>query len=92
MSLCRLPFVRYPGFLDYSSGLTTVPAREAPPVVSAPPAKATYLFRDVGSYSVSGADARKGTFPVTSVRTVGNIYFDGAVSRVFFIVGRKIAD
>jgi hypothetical protein len=48
-------------------------AREAPPSVSAPPAKATYLFRNAGTYSVSGADARKGTFPVTSVRTVGNV-------------------
>jgi hypothetical protein len=49
------------------------PAREAPPTVNAPPAKATYLFRDAGSYAVSGADARKGSFPATSVRTVGNI-------------------
>jgi hypothetical protein len=49
------------------------PAREAPPSIGAPPAKATYLFRDVGSYAVSGADARKGTFPATLVRTVGNV-------------------
>lgn len=49
------------------------PAREAPASVSAPPAKASYVFRNVGSYSVSGADARKGVFPATSLRTVGNV-------------------
>jgi hypothetical protein len=49
------------------------PSREAPPTVSAPPAKASYLFGNVGSYEVSGADARKGRFPTTSLRTVGNI-------------------
>jgi hypothetical protein len=49
------------------------PALEAPPSIPAPPAKGTYVFRDVGSYTISGADARKGTFPSTSVRTVGNI-------------------
>jgi hypothetical protein len=49
------------------------PAREAPPTISAPPAKGFYVFRNVGSYAVSGADARKGTFPATSLRTVGNI-------------------
>lgn len=49
------------------------PAREAPTSVSAPPAKASYLFRNVGTYSVSGADTRKGAFPAISLRTVGNI-------------------
>jgi hypothetical protein len=49
------------------------PSREAPTSVSAPPAKAAYLFSNVGSYEVSGADARKGRFPTTSLRTVGNI-------------------
>jgi hypothetical protein len=49
------------------------PPREAPTSISVSPAKASYVFRDVGSYSVSGADARKGTFPTTSLRTVSNI-------------------
>ncbi|MCW2570732.1 MAG: hypothetical protein JWO88_790 [Frankiales bacterium] len=49
------------------------PKREAPPSVSAPPQKASYIFHNVGSYAVSGADARTGTFPASSVRTVGNI-------------------
>lgn len=49
------------------------PAREAPSAISAPPAKASYIFRDVGTFAISGADARKGAFPATSLRTVGNI-------------------
>jgi hypothetical protein len=49
------------------------PSREAPPTIAAPPAKASYLFANVGSYEVSGADARKGRFPAVSLRTVGNI-------------------
>jgi hypothetical protein len=49
------------------------PAVEAPPSIAAPPARASYVFRNVGSYAISGADARKGTFPTTSLRTVGNV-------------------
>jgi hypothetical protein len=59
------------------------PAREAPPTISAPPVKALYVFRDVGSYAVSGADARKGTFPATSLRTVGNIVRSSDTSFTF---------
>jgi hypothetical protein len=46
------------------------PALEAPASVPVPPAEAAYLFRNVGSFEVSGADARRGTFPATSLRTV----------------------
>jgi hypothetical protein len=49
------------------------PALEAPPQISTPPAKASYVFRDVGTYSVSGADTRTGRFPTTSRRVVGNV-------------------
>jgi hypothetical protein len=49
------------------------PRREAPPQISAPPPKAAYVFRDVGTYSESGANARKGTFPTSSLRIVGNV-------------------
>ena len=49
------------------------PQLEAPPSISAPPAKASYVFRNVGTYAISGADSRKGTFPATSLRTVGNV-------------------
>lgn len=49
------------------------PRREAPSSVSAAPAGAAYLFRTAGTYTTSGADARKGTFPTTALRTVGNV-------------------
>ncbi|MDT7572253.1 MAG: hypothetical protein QOE05_2427 [Actinomycetota bacterium] len=49
------------------------PAREAPSSVARPPATASYVFRDVGTYATSGADARRGSFPSTSVRRVGNV-------------------
>jgi hypothetical protein len=49
------------------------PAREAPPAIASPPATSAYVFRNNGSYTISGADARKGTFPATSLRTVGNV-------------------
>lgn len=56
------------------------PAREAPPQVPAPPAKASYVFRDDGSYRISGADARSGRFPATSRRLVGNVVRTSASS------------
>ena len=59
------------------------PATEAPPSISNPPVKAVYVFRNVGSYAISGADARKGTFPATSLRTVGNVVRSSASSFTF---------
>lgn len=46
------------------------PAVEAPSTITARPAKAQYIFRNAGTFVVSGADARSGTFPLTSLRTV----------------------
>ena len=46
------------------------PALEAPATITARPAAAQYVFRNAGSFEQSGADARKGTFPATSLRTV----------------------
>lgn len=46
------------------------PALEAPPRITARPAQAQYLFRNAGTFEVSGADARRGTFPAVSLRTV----------------------
>lgn len=46
------------------------PSLEAPPTISARPAAAQYRFRNVGQFEVSGADARRGSFPATSLRTV----------------------
>ncbi len=49
------------------------PKLEAPATVARPPAMAAYLFDNVGTFSVSGADARKGTFPTRTLRIVNNI-------------------
>lgn len=46
------------------------PAREAPTTIAGPPADAAYLFRNDGTFEVSGADARRGRFPEVSLRTV----------------------
>src|SRR4051812_14571157 len=59
------------------------PATEAPPTISNAPVKAAYIFRNVGSYAISGADARKGSFPATSLRTVSNIMRTSATSFSF---------
>jgi hypothetical protein len=67
------------------------PNREAPPAIAAPPAKATYIFRNVGSYAISGADARKGTFPATSLRTVDHIV-RSSESNFSFDVSELLAD
>ncbi|HUR50412.1 MAG TPA: hypothetical protein VMY88_12910 [Acidimicrobiales bacterium] len=46
------------------------PEIEAPTSIDAPPAPGQYLFRNQGTFEVSGPDARRGTFPPTSLRTV----------------------
>jgi hypothetical protein len=46
------------------------PAVEAPSSVELRPARAQYVFRNAGSFEVSGADARRGRFPALSLRTV----------------------
>jgi hypothetical protein len=49
------------------------PRVEATLSIAAPPAAATYPFRVVGRYEVSGANAVKGEFPTESARTVENV-------------------
>ncbi len=46
------------------------PAVEAPSSIALRPAKGQYVFRNIGSFDVSGADARRGAFPALSLRTV----------------------
>lgn len=46
------------------------PAVEATSGIDGPPAPAQYLFRNQGTFEVSGPDARRGAFPQTSLRTV----------------------
>lgn len=52
------------------------PALEAPPQIDGPPRPASYLFANVGDFTTSGADARSGTFPATTVRKVDAIATD----------------
>lgn len=62
------------------------PALEAPPTIAQGPARGQYVFRTDGRFEVSGADARRGRFPETSLRTVsgtlalddGSLVFDVA--------------
>lgn len=46
------------------------PALEAPASITGAPVAAQYRFRTDGTFEQSGADARKGRFPVASLRTV----------------------
>ena len=57
------------------------PAIEAPAAIEAPPSDGQYLFRNDGRFEVSGANARRGRFPATSLRTVKVLFRsdDGAV-------------
>lgn len=66
------------------------PKLEAPTTISKPPVAAAYLFDNVGSYSVSGADARTGTFPARTLRVVGNI--QPADGRFSYDVAERIGE
>lgn len=56
------------------------PALEAPSTIGKPPVAAAYLFDNVGTYSVSGANARRGSFPARTLRVYGNVKAISAVS------------
>lgn len=49
------------------------PRAEATNTVTAAPAEATYVYRNVGSFEVSGPNARKGVLPPESVREVQKV-------------------
>lgn len=49
------------------------PKVEAPTTITAPPVQAAYLYDNVGTYSVSGADARTGSFPARTLRIFNHI-------------------
>jgi len=68
------------------------PSLEAPANIEAPPADGQYLFRNKGTFEVSGPDARRGSFPATSVRTVKLLSKDES-GRVFdFTVAETLGD
>lgn len=68
------------------------PAVEAPAHIAAPPVDAQYLFRNKGTFEVSGANAQRGNFPATSLRTV-KVLSQDEDGRVFdFTVAETLAD
>lgn len=50
------------------------PALEAVNTIALPPAPSSYLFRNEGTFDVSGANAKKGSFPSLSQRHVKNLF------------------
>lgn len=49
------------------------PAREAVNTVAAPPTPGDYPFRNEGLFEVTGANAKSGRFPTSSMRRVANV-------------------
>ena len=68
------------------------PALEAPSDISARPARAQYLFRNTGSFEQSGADARRGSFPALSLRTVSGALDNPNGSGFAFSVTETLGD
>lgn len=60
--------------------LLAAPRLEATTTISEPPVQASYLFDNVGSYAVSGANARRGAFPLRTVRFIRNVVRTSDVS------------
>ena len=68
------------------------PSLEAPSSIDAAPADGVYFFRNKGSYEVSGANPRRGSFPATSFRAVKTT-FQSEDRRVFdFTVAETLLD
>ena len=68
------------------------PALEAPSRITARPAQAAYLFRNTGTFEVSGADARRGTFAPLSLRTVSGALEADNGSGFLFTVQEVLGD
>ena len=66
------------------------PKVEAPTSITRPPAAAAYVFDNIGTFAVSGADARSGTFPARSVRLFGNV--QGSEGSFQYDVAERIGD
>ncbi len=66
------------------------PKVEAPTTIGKPPVAAAYLFDNVGTFSVSGADARSGTFPERTLRLFGNV--QGSAGDFAYDVSERIGD
>ena len=68
------------------------PALEAPSRITARPAQAQYLFRNAGTFEVSGADARRGSFPPLSLGTVSGALEAENGSGFLFTVQEVLGD
>lgn len=68
------------------------PAVEAPANIDAPPVPGQYLFRNNGTFEVSGPDARRGKFPATSLRTVQLLFQEEDRSVFEFNVSEILGD
>lgn len=53
--------------------LLAAPKVEAPASITKAPVPAGYLFDNIGSFAVSGANARSGSFPAKTLRIVSNV-------------------
>ena len=71
--------------------LLAAPAVEAESSVGKPPVQTAYLFDNVGTFSVSGADTRTGIFPRKTLRIFNNIKRSSAGS-FSYDVAERIGD
>jgi hypothetical protein len=67
------------------------PAIEAPNTIPKPPVQAAYLFDNKGTFSVTGPDARTGTFPASTVRLFHNVQ-RGSAGSFQYDVSERIGD
>jgi len=66
------------------------PKLEAPSSIGKPPVAGAYLFDNLGTFTVSGADARSGVFPPRSLRVIGKVM--GQPGAFTYDVAERIGD
>jgi hypothetical protein len=71
--------------------LLAAPAIEAPNSIAKPPVRAAYLFDNRGTYSVTGPDARTGSFPARTVRLFDKVQ-RGSAGSFQYEVSERIGD
>jgi hypothetical protein len=71
--------------------LLAAPTIEAPNSIAKPPVRAAYLFDNRGTFSVTGPDARTGSFPPRTVRLFSNIK-RGSAGSFQYDVSERIGD
>lgn len=66
------------------------PKLEAPSSIGKPPVAGAYLFDNLGTFTVSGANARSGVFPPRSLRVIGNVM--GQPGAFTYDVAERVGD